>query len=38
MIFNMKKKEGTSDVECMGDVFEKMGLQESCEDVVMQCD
>ena len=34
MIFNLKKKEGNSDVEFVNDVFEKMGLRKSCEDVV----
>ena len=31
---NLKKKEEKSDVECVKDVFEKMGAHQSCDDVV----
>ena len=33
MIFNLKKKTGKSDVECVKDVFGKMGAGQSCDDV-----
>ena len=34
MIFNLKNKTGKSDVECVKDVFGKMGAGQSCDDVV----
>ena len=34
MIFNLKNKGGKSDVECVKDVFEKMGASPSCDDIV----
>ena len=34
MIFNLKNKTGKSDVECIKDVFGKMGAGQSCDDVV----
>ena len=34
MIFNLKNKTGKSDVECVKDVFGKMGVDQSCDDVV----
>ena len=34
MIFNLKNKTGKSDVECVKDVFGKMGACQSCDDVV----
>ena len=34
MIFNLKNKTGISDVECVMDVFGKMGTGQSCDDVV----
>ena len=34
MIFNLKNKTGKSDVECVKDVFGKMGEGQSCDDVV----
>ena len=34
MIFNLKNKTGKSDVECVNDVFGKMGAGQSCDDVV----
>ena len=34
MIFNLKNKTGKSDVECVKDVFGKMGACQSCNDVV----
>ena len=33
MIFNLKNKTGKSDVECVKDVFGKMGAGQSCDDV-----
>ena len=34
MIFKLKNKTGKSDVECVKDVFGKMGACQSCDDVV----
>ena len=34
MIFNQKKGEGKSDVECVKNVFETMGARQRSEDVV----
>ena len=34
MIFNLKNKTGKSDVECVKDVFGKMGTGQRCDDVV----
>ena len=34
MIFNLKNKSGKSDVECVKDVFGKMGAGQSCDGVV----
>ena len=34
MIFNLKNKTGKSGVECVTDVFGKMGAGQSCDDVV----
>ena len=34
MIFNLKNKTGKSDVECVKDVFGKMGAGKSCYDIV----
>ena len=34
MIFNLKNKVGKSDVECVKDVFEKMGASQSCDDIM----
>ena len=34
MIFNLKNKIRKSDVECVTDVFGKMGAGQSCDDVV----
>ena len=34
MIFNLKNKIGKSDVECVKDVFGKMGASLSCDDIV----
>ena len=34
MIFNLKNKTRKSDVECVKDVFGKMGAGQSCDDVV----
>ena len=34
MIFNLKNKTGKSDVDCVKDVFGKMGADQSCDDVV----
>ena len=34
MIFNLKNKTGKSDVECVKDVFGKMGAGQSCDDIV----
>ena len=31
MIFNLKKKEGKSDVECVKDVFEMIGQRQRCD-------
>ena len=34
MIFNLKNKTGKSDVECVKDVLQKIGADQSCDDVV----
>ena len=34
MIFNLKNKTGKSDVECVKDVFGKVGAGQSCDDIV----
>ena len=34
MKFNLKNKTGKSDVECVKDVFGKMGAGQSCDDIV----
>ena len=34
MIFNLNKKEGKSDVECVKNAVEKMGAHQSCDNVV----
>ena len=34
MIFNLKNKTGKSDVQCVNDVYGKMGAGQSCDDVV----
>ena len=34
LIFNLKNKTGKSDVECVKDVFGKMGTGQSCDDVM----
>ena len=34
MIYNLKSKAGKSDVECVKDVFENMGANQSCDDIV----
>ena len=34
MIFNLKNKTGKSDVECVNDVFGKMGAGQCCDDIV----
>ena len=32
MIFNLKMKTGKSDVECVKDVFGKMGASQGCDE------
>ena len=34
LIFNLKYKVGKSDVGCVNDVFEKMGANQICDDIV----
>ena len=34
IIFNLKNKTGKADVECVKDVFGKMGAGQNCEDIV----
>ena len=34
IIFNLKNKTGKSDVECVKDMFGKMVVGQSCDDVV----